>query len=102
VLFASDDETHRLLDIDLLLQVTVQKCRFDVHMVHLPPLVHREGDEQVHRVQPSHRREDFVVVDAMSLRVALHHKACLVLGHRPVLVSLHLQHPLHSNRLATG
>jgi hypothetical protein len=48
-------------------------------MVYLPPLVHREGDEKAYRVQPSHWREDFVIVDAMSLRITLHHKACLVL-----------------------
>jgi hypothetical protein len=67
VLLASDNETRWLLDVDLLLQVTVQEHQFKVHMVH--------------RVQPRHWHEDFIVVDAMSLRVALHHKACLVLGH---------------------
>jgi hypothetical protein len=91
VLFVSDDETRRLLDVDLL-QVTIQEHRFDVHMVHLPPLVRREGDEQAHRVQPSHQCEDFVVIDAMLLHVTLHHKACLVLVQRPMLVSLHLEH----------
>jgi hypothetical protein len=50
VLLASDDEAPRLLDIDLLLQVAAQEHRFDVHMVHLPPLVRHEGDEQTHRV----------------------------------------------------
>jgi hypothetical protein len=34
----------------------------------------------VHRVQLSDRREDFIVVDAMWLHIALHHKACLVLA----------------------
>jgi hypothetical protein len=48
VLLANDDEAHRLLDVDLLLWVAVQECRFDIYMVHLPPLMHREGDEQVH------------------------------------------------------
>jgi hypothetical protein len=102
VLFASDDETRQLLDVDLLLQVTIQKCRFDVHMIHLSPLVHCEGDKQAHRVQPSHRREDFIVVNAMSLCIALHHKACLMFGHRPILILLHLEYPLHPNRLAIG
>jgi hypothetical protein len=102
VLLASDNETRRLLDVDLLLLVAIQECSFDVHMVHLPPLVHREGDEQARRVQPSHRCEDFIIVDAMSFRIALHHKACLVLGHCPMLVLLHLEHPLDPDQLATG
>jgi hypothetical protein len=68
-------------------------------MVHLPPLVHREGNEQVHRVQSSHRCEDFIVVDAVSLLVALHKEIQLVLGHRPMLMPLRFEHPLHPNRL---
>jgi hypothetical protein len=102
VLLASDDETHRLLDIDLLLQVVIQERRFNIHIVHLPPLMCHEGYEQAHQVQSSHWREDFVVVNAISLHIALHHKACLVLGRCPVLISFHLEHPLHPNRLATG
>jgi hypothetical protein len=70
-------------------------------MVHLPPLIHREGDEQAHRVKLSHQREDFVVVDVMSLRIALHHKTRLVLGHNPVLILLHVVHPLYPDQLAT-
>jgi hypothetical protein len=68
-------------------------------MVHLPPLVHREGNEQVHRFQPSHRCEDFIVVDVVSLHVALHQEIQLVLGHRPMLMPLRFEHPLHPNRL---
>jgi hypothetical protein len=45
VLLDSDDEACQLLDIDLLLQATVQEHLFDAHMVHRPPLVRREGDE---------------------------------------------------------
>jgi hypothetical protein len=45
VLFADDDEAHRLLDLGLLLQVVIQEHWFDVHVVHHPPLVHHEGDE---------------------------------------------------------
>jgi hypothetical protein len=71
-------------------------------MVYLSPLVRCEGDEQAHRVQPSHQRRDFIIVNAMLLCVALHHKACIVLGHHPMLVPLHLEHPLHPDRLATG
>jgi hypothetical protein len=37
----------------------------------------------------------FIVVDVMSLRVALHHEMCLVLGHHLMLILLHLEHPLH-------
>jgi hypothetical protein len=102
VLLANDDETQWLLDVDLLLQVIIQEHQFNIHMVYLSPIVCREGDEQEHRVQLNHRREDFIVVDAISLRVALHYKACLVLVHRPVLVPLHLEHPFHPDRLATG
>jgi hypothetical protein len=47
-------------------------------------------------------RENFIVVDDMSLRVALYHKVCLVLGHRPVFVLLHLEHSLQPDRLTTG
>jgi hypothetical protein len=70
-------------------------------MVHLPPLIHREGDEQAHRVKLSHQREDFVVVNVMSLCIALHHKTRLVLGHNPVLILLHVVHPLYPDQLAT-
>jgi hypothetical protein len=37
----------------------------------------------------------------MSLRKALHHKTCLVLRHRPVLIPLHLEPVLHPDWLAT-
>jgi hypothetical protein len=55
LLLIDDDEAHRLLDTDLLLYVVIQEHRFDIHVVHLPPLVHHESDEQAHRVQPSHQ-----------------------------------------------
>jgi hypothetical protein len=37
----------------------------------------------------------------MPLHVAFRHEACLVLGQRPVLIPLHLEHPLHPDCLAT-
>jgi hypothetical protein len=48
VLLASDDEARWLLDVDLLLQVTIHECRFDIHMVHHALLVCHKGDEQAH------------------------------------------------------
>jgi hypothetical protein len=45
VFLTYNNKARRLLDIDLLLQVTIQECRFDIHVVHLPPLVCCESDE---------------------------------------------------------
>jgi hypothetical protein len=45
VLLACNNEARRLLDIDLLLQVIIQEHQFDIHVVHLPPLMCRKSDE---------------------------------------------------------
>ena len=47
------------------------------------------------------RANKLVVVDALPLRVSLHHEMHLVLGHRPLLVPLLLEHPFQPDRMAT-
>jgi hypothetical protein len=53
--------------------------------------------QHTHRVQASHRREDFVEVNAGALRVALRHQTCLVSYYFAGGVLLHLVDPFQSN-----
>jgi hypothetical protein len=47
VLLAGDDESWRLVDVDLFLQVTVEEGGLDVHVVHTPSLLGRQREETV-------------------------------------------------------
>ena len=46
VLVLSIDEAWRLLDIHLLLELPVQECRLDIHMVDIPAVVRYNGEKQ--------------------------------------------------------
>ena len=44
VLFARDDESRWLVEVDFLLQVTVEEGGLDIHVVHTPTLLGRQRE----------------------------------------------------------
>jgi hypothetical protein len=63
-LFALDDESRRLFDVNFLYQVPIQERRLHVEVVHRPPTMCGNGEDEPHRLQACNRRKDFVEINA--------------------------------------
>jgi hypothetical protein len=94
VLLVGDDESGRLVDVDLLLQVTVEEGGLDVHVVHTPSLLGCQREEETNGLHPCDGRECVVEVDSLLLDKPTTNQTHLVLDHRPGLILLELVDPL--------
>jgi hypothetical protein len=65
--------------IDLLLQLTVQKRRLDVHVMDAPAFLSSQRKEESHGFHPCHGGEGIVDVDPLLLHETTCHQANLVL-----------------------
>jgi hypothetical protein len=63
VTLAFDLKAGWLLDVDFLLQLSIQKGGLNVHVVDSPPFSSSMRQQQPNRLQPGHRRENLVEVD---------------------------------------
>ena len=73
VLLAGDDESRRLVDVDLLLQVSVEEGGLDIHVVHTPSFLGRQREEETNRLHSRNGREGVVKVDSLLLNEAARH-----------------------------
>lgn len=55
---ADNDEVGRLFDVDFLDQLVIKEYRLDVHMVHMPPVLGGECQQQPHILNVDHMSED--------------------------------------------
>ena len=78
VLLAGDDESRRLVDVDLL-QVAIEKGRLDVHVVDAPALLGCQCDEATRGLHPCDWCEGTVKVDALLLHEPVCNQSGLVL-----------------------
>lgn len=81
VLVAVVDEARWLRDVHLLLELAIEECQFDIHVVHLPALLCHKCNQQAHGLHSSDGREDFLEVNTLALHIPLGNEARLVLNH---------------------
>lgn len=96
------DEPRWLRDVDLLLEITVEECRFDVHAVDVPAAVHHQSEDQPHRLEPRHRHKDFLEVHPCTLHIALHDDPVLMHDNGVMLIFLHLVDPHEADGVVSG
>lgn len=92
VLLARDDKSRRLVDLDLLLHVAVEKRRLDVHVVDAA-LLGSQRKEETHRLHPCNTSEGIVKIDPLLLHEPACHQASLVLDNSTNFILLQLVHP---------
>ena len=90
------DETERLGDVHLLLEVSVGKRRFHIHVMYRPAPVRSNGEHEAHGLEKRHWREHLLKVHPLALDVALGHQARLVTDDGAPLVTFHLVDPLEA------
>jgi hypothetical protein len=88
-----DDKSRRLAGVRFLLQIPIEKRRFHVHVVDLPPFLSCKRKEEAHGLHASDRSEDLIVVDPLLLQKAPHDLPCLI--------PLQLVHPLQGDATVT-
>jgi hypothetical protein len=97
VLFSSDNETLRLLHVDLLRELPIKEHNLHVHVIDLLAFICSEGQDEAHIFHSCHQREHFYKVGAGLLNIALCNKAGHVLDHHTGFILLLLEHPAESN-----
>lgn len=93
---ATNDETGRLTNVDLLFQVTIEEGGHDVHVMHTPERLSRQSKDR-DRFHARDWRECIIVVDAFLLDETVCHHSCLVLNDLPCFILLQFEHPLQGD-----
>jgi hypothetical protein len=93
VLRARRREALRLAHIDLLIQVTVEKCGGDVHRIKLHVLHRSQSNNGAQGVELGHRSKGLGVVKMRLLGKALGHQTSLVALYRTISILLDLEDP---------
>ena len=101
-LLAGDDESWRLVDVDLLLQVTVDEGRLDVHVVGAPALLSCQHEKEMHGLHPCNRCEIIVEVDSLLLHEPACNQSSLMLDDRTGFIFLQLEQSFDDDRTVTG
>jgi hypothetical protein len=97
----SVDKAKQLLHEDHLLDLTIEEGRLHVHVVDHPREMSGDAQQEPHELQPHHRREHLLKVDALFLDVSFCHQMSLVLHYRPLFILLELEDPLEVNGTVT-
>jgi hypothetical protein len=90
------------VDVDLLLQVTVEKGRLDVHVVDAPALLGCQREEETHGLHPRKKYEGVAKVNSLLLHEPTCNQSGLVLEDRTGFIFLQLEHPLEGDRAVAG
>lgn len=80
VLLARNNKAIRLHHVDLLLQLPIEECQVDVHLMDWPAVVHCKHGKDVNLLKIGNGSKDLVVVLAENLQKALHNQPGLVLN----------------------
>src|SRR5271154_985421 len=71
MLLAWHCESFRLLHEDFFVEITVEECSIDIHLVNLEILMSRQSKQGTNRREFGDRCERFIEVDTFRLREAL-------------------------------
>src|SRR4051812_2142319 len=91
------DESRRLLTIHLLLEMTMEECVGDVHLVHRPCARDCELKDSANRPGLDNRGECIREINASTLSEASDHPTSFIAVECAVGVKLVLKHPLPGN-----
>jgi hypothetical protein len=88
VLHTRLDKSIRLLHVQLLLQVSIEKGTVNIHLVYVPVVLSCKRKQNANGLELGHWSKHLMEVCTLSLLIALHNKASLVLGDVPSRVAL--------------
>ena len=90
-------ETRGLLNINQLMQKTIKKCTFHIHLLQHEVMMRSISKQQTNRFKASNGSKGFTLVDTLDLGVALCYQSCLVTDDNTMSILLVLEEPFGSN-----
>ena len=76
MLFPFGCKTFRLIHVDLLFQIAIEVGVTHIETAKMPVFECSKCEHKPHGFEPYNRREEFVVIDSLNLRVTATNKTC--------------------------
>jgi len=75
-----------LLNIDLFIQITIEKCTFNIDMIHLPMFMCIQGKDQSDCLLPCYGGKGLFIFYTILLGETLYQQPCLVFFNATIII----------------